>query len=126
MISSTFGAPSGGTIRGGHQVFDSLVVSPITPPKFGGGAGSCLPSIVVVALGEPGVPVTCWAKAGDAASVSRNQVETVRMPVLIIIFLPKFGRTRQIGLHQAPEKVCALWRSQLHRQLVDLAGEGEK
>ena len=32
-------------------------VSLITPPNFGSGAGSCLPSMVVVAPGEPTVPV---------------------------------------------------------------------
>ena len=31
----------------------------ITPPNFGSGGGSCFPSIVVVALGEPATPVTC-------------------------------------------------------------------
>jgi hypothetical protein len=30
----------------------------IVPPKFAGGCGICRPSIVDVALGEPGVPVT--------------------------------------------------------------------
>jgi len=63
MMSSTFGAPLGGTTRGGHQVFEPSAVSLITPPNFEGGGGSCLPSIVVVALGEPSVPLTCWAIA---------------------------------------------------------------
>jgi hypothetical protein len=31
------------------------------PSNFCGGAGNCEPSIVVVALGEPGVPVICCA-----------------------------------------------------------------
>src|SRR5439155_6995991 len=53
--------------------------------KSRGGAGSCLPSIVVVALGEPGVPLTCCAKAGDVASMSSAQAETVSMPALIIV-----------------------------------------
>ena len=38
---------------------DSEAFSLITPPKFGSGGGSCFPSIVVVAPGEPGTPVTC-------------------------------------------------------------------
>ena len=63
VSSSTFGAPFGGTTRGGHQVFDPSAVSLITPPNSGGGGGSCLPSIVIVALGEPGVPLICWAMA---------------------------------------------------------------
>ena len=36
----------------------------MTPPNFGSGAGSCLPSMVVVALGEPGTPVVSTARAG--------------------------------------------------------------
>ena len=59
MMSSTLGAPFGGTTRGGHQAFDSEAFSLITPPNFGSGGGSCFPSIVVVAPGEPGTPVTC-------------------------------------------------------------------
>ena len=34
----------------------------IVPPNSAGGFGRYLPSIVVVALGEPGVPIVCWAK----------------------------------------------------------------
>src|ERR1700675_4098195 len=63
MISSTFGAPLGGTTDGGQYGLESLAVSLITPPNFGGSGGSCLPSSVIVALGEPGVPVICWAAA---------------------------------------------------------------
>ena len=63
MISSTFGAPFGGTTRGAHQGFDCSASSLITPPNFGSGGGSCLPLMVVVALGEPSVPVTCCAPA---------------------------------------------------------------
>ena len=51
MISSTLGAPLGGTTRGGHQVLESVAFSLITPPNFGGGAGIWFPLIVVVALG---------------------------------------------------------------------------
>ena len=63
MISSTFGAPLGGTTRGGHQGVESLAVSLITPPNFGGGGGSCFPLMVVVASADPRVPVTCCAVA---------------------------------------------------------------
>src|SRR5436189_5675310 len=61
MISSTLGAPFGGTTRGAHQAFDSEAFSLIAPPKFGSGGGRCLPSSVVLALGVPGTPVTCCA-----------------------------------------------------------------
>src|SRR5678815_2588868 len=70
MMSSTLGAPLGGTTVGGQYGFDSEAFSLITPPNFGSGGGSCLPSMVVVALGEPGVPVV-WicAVAEDAAAM---------------------------------------------------------
>src|SRR5271157_4171716 len=61
MISTTLGAPFGGTTRGGHQAFDCEAITSITPPNFGSGGGSCFPVIVVVALGEPNSPVTCCA-----------------------------------------------------------------
>src|SRR5471032_881611 len=57
MMSRMLGAPAGGTTRGCHQGFESLALSLITPPNLGGGGGSCAPSIVVVALGEPGTPM---------------------------------------------------------------------
>src|SRR6202035_202837 len=54
MIRSTFGAPWGGTTRAGQYGFDWLAWRLISPPNFGGGGGRYFPSIVVVALGEPG------------------------------------------------------------------------
>ena len=69
MISNTFGAPFGGTTRGAHQGFDCRTSFLITPPNLGSGGGSCFPSIVVVALGEPGVPVICWAHTGEIAAL---------------------------------------------------------
>src|SRR5271166_432473 len=70
MMRSTLGAPLGGTRRGGHQGLESLALSLITPPNFCGGAGSCSPLMVVVALGEPGVPVISWAGAGRATNIA--------------------------------------------------------
>ena len=73
MMSSTLGAPFGGTTRGGHHGFDSEAFSLITPPNFGSGGGSCLPSMVVVALGEPSSPVVCCALI-EVVTVIRTQV----------------------------------------------------
>src|SRR5271169_6934215 len=78
MMSSTLGAPLGGTMRGGHQVFEFLALSLITPPNFGGGGGSCFPSIVVVALGEPNSPVTCCA---EATLQNVRKLETAKAPL---------------------------------------------
>src|SRR4026208_543791 len=62
MMSRMLGAPLGGTTVGGHHDLESVAVSLITPPNFGSGGGSCFPSMVVVAPGEPGVPVA-WVCA---------------------------------------------------------------
>jgi len=59
MMSSTLGASLDGMMRGAHHGFDCRASSLITPPNFGSGAGSCLPLMVVVASGEPCVPVIC-------------------------------------------------------------------
>src|SRR5207253_2654150 len=75
MMSRMLGAPLGGTTRGGQYGLESVAVSLITPPNFGTGAGSCLPLMVVVALGEPGVPVV-WicalAEEMPATTVAAN------------------------------------------------------
>ena len=73
MMSNTLGAPFGGTTRGGHQAFNSEASSLITPPNFGSGGGSCFPSIVVVAAGEPGRSVICCAKAGCPAQREQSE-----------------------------------------------------
>ena len=65
-----FGAPLGGTTRGGQYGVESLALSLITPPNGIGGGGSCFPSSVTVALGEPGAPLICWAVAGTIANAS--------------------------------------------------------
>jgi hypothetical protein len=64
MISSTLGAPLGGTTRGGQYGLDCRTLRSILPPNVSSGiGGSCLPSIVVVALGEPGTPVVSTVSA---------------------------------------------------------------
>src|SRR5271169_826112 len=100
MMSRTFGAPLGGTMRGGHHGVESLALSLITPPNFGGGGGICFPSIEVVALGEPGVPVTCCATALGAppALKSMATIDNAR-----VIFTSHFIRVHLVLL-QAPSK----------------------
>src|ERR1700688_2879593 len=84
MMSRTFGAPLGGTTEGGQYGLESLALSLITPPNFGGSGGSCLPSIVIVALGEPGVPVICWAKAHGATDTHRRMLDDDRKLVILL------------------------------------------
>src|SRR5512139_3728245 len=76
MISSTFGAPLGGTTRGAHQGLDCSAPSLMTPPNFGSGGGNWVLGTVVVALGEPRVPVTCCAAAGRAV-MHRDHANTI-------------------------------------------------
>ena len=80
MISSTFGAPFGGATRGAHHGLDCSASFLMTPPNFGSGGGSCLPLMVVVASGEPSVPVTCCARAGlepDMSAAKKNIIVVV-------------------------------------------------
>src|SRR6476646_9439602 len=76
MISNTLGAPLGGTTVGGQYGLDSWASILIVPPNGPGGGGRYLPSIVVVALGEPGVPVICWAKVEPTVRASTEAGRT--------------------------------------------------
>src|SRR5689334_17110396 len=100
MMSSTLGAPFGGTTRGAHHAFDSEAFSLITPPNFGSGGGSCLPSRVVVAPGEPRTPVTCCAEADprhEATTTAAVNNLNTRRP--LIVSLPRL-RADADGLAQ--------------------------
>src|SRR5438034_11313873 len=77
MMSNTLGAPFGGTTRGAHHGFDSEALSLITPSNFGSGGGSCLPLMVVVALGEPNSPVTCCATQYEAWSIKATPTTAI-------------------------------------------------
>jgi hypothetical protein len=65
------GASLGGTMRGAHHGVDPSRFSLITPPKFGAGGGSCLPSMVVVAHGEPIGQLGCCAATGMTPIASK-------------------------------------------------------
>ena len=80
MISRTLGAFLGGTMRGAHQGFESRAPLLMTPPNSGSGAGSCLPLIVVVALGEPSSPVICWFLTGMIVHAVTRRAMTASNP----------------------------------------------
>jgi len=61
MISRMFGASLGGTTRAGQYGVDCAALRSILPRNCCGGGGSCCPGIVIVAPGEPGLPLVCWA-----------------------------------------------------------------
>src|SRR6267378_1516897 len=89
MIRSTLGAPLGGTIVGGQYGLESTAVSFITPPNCGSGGGICFPSIVVVAPGEPGVPVvwTCAMTEGEAAIKAAAKIPLRRITAFAFMSL---------------------------------------
>ena len=111
MISRTLGAPFGGTTRGGHQGLDCSASSLITPPNFGGGGGSCSPGMVVVALGEPRVPVTCCARAGFAPIMSAPK----RNVTVIAIRASFMVRTSQLRTSMLRKRLMALPAAQSPR-----------
>jgi hypothetical protein len=86
MMSKMLGAPLRGTTVGGQYGLKSLASMLIVPPNGAGGGGRYLPSIVVVASGEPGTPVICWAGAAAAAirvSPVDAKISETRLAVLI-------------------------------------------
>ena len=106
MISSTLGEPFGGTTRGGHHGVDSEALSLITPPNFGSGGGSWLPLSVVVALGEPSVPVTSTAWEILAANIAAAASIPIRS-LFILVFMNStlIGRKYCLGVEDAGQLV---------------------
>src|SRR5262249_56744297 len=84
MMRRMLGAPLGGTTVGGQYGLESLASMLIVPPNGAGGGGRYLPSIVVVALGEPGTPVVCWADTGTMASTNAASAVEVKTAVFIL------------------------------------------
>src|SRR5882762_9033615 len=121
MMSRMFGAPLGGTTRGGHHGLESLALSLITPPNFIGGGGSCFPSSVRVALGEPGTPVICWAFTTLAVITQAivNTIPTDRLPLiyrLVLTLPPAFNLAKSAWRNAGKASIRPwsdhlLWRS---------------
>src|ERR1700739_537574 len=86
MIRSTLGAPLGGTTRAGQYGFDWLAWRVMSPPNFGGGGGRYFPSIVVVAPGEPGVPVICCADA-DRPEIAATATDANSSSQMLLVAL---------------------------------------
>ena len=91
MISKMLGAPLGGTTVGGQYGLESLASRLIVPPNGAGGGGRYLPSIVVVALGEPGVPVVCWAKVEPAVR-ARTEADNTNARMVGVEFMVRLLR----------------------------------
>src|SRR4029077_11258930 len=87
IISRIFGASFGGTTRAGHAVFDCRAFRLISPWNGAGGAGRYRPSIVVVASGEPGVPVVwiCARAEGATAETATASVPQRKICLIDVI-----------------------------------------
>src|SRR5262245_30606493 len=83
MISKTLGAPFGGTTVAGQNGLESFESKLIVPPKGGAGGGRYFPSIVVVASGEPGVPVVCWASAEPTVRAVTTEADKTNVTAMI-------------------------------------------
>ncbi len=72
----------------------------MTPPNGGFSGGSCLPSIVVVALGEPRSPVTCSAKPPEDLN-ARATADIAIAPNCRIAFIRRVSHQTRVA-HGAP------------------------
>jgi hypothetical protein len=88
------GAPLGGTTVGGQPGLESTALRLILPANGGGGFGIYFPSMVVVALGEPGVPVvwTCALTEDAAAITAAANIPLRRMRLYGLIFFVSVSR----------------------------------
>src|SRR5215468_9071474 len=101
MISKTLGAPFGGTTVAGQNGLESFASKLIVPPKGGAGGGRYLPSMVVVASGEPATPVVCWASTGAFRTV-RAETNDTKAPIFMShpsdVKCPPMSTRAQMGL----------------------------
>jgi hypothetical protein len=95
MINSTLGAPLGGTTVGGHHGFEVVAFSVIVPPNLGSGAGIWLPGIVVVAPGEPSVPVMVCAVRGPTVTMHAAATQAAKSLEWDLIVASPSGSTRR-------------------------------
>ena len=81
MISSTLGAPFGGTIVGGHHGLESAAVCLISPPNCGTGGGRAFDVTGSPYAGEPGFagPPGWPTVIGTKQPVSTAATRTIRI-----------------------------------------------
>src|SRR4029078_9417422 len=109
MISKTLGAPLGGTTLGGQYGLDSWASILIVPPNGAGGFGRYLPSIVVVALGDPGVPVVCCAKVEPAVR-ARTEVDNTNARMVRVEFMFSLPRNDYFVFGTANNRAATIFR----------------
>ena len=84
------GRALGGTIVGGQEGFESVALRLIVPPNAAAELGMYLPSIVVVALGEPGMPVV-WTCARVEGVMTINVAANIPLSrICIFVFMGLF------------------------------------
>src|SRR5215470_17852536 len=128
MIRSTFGAPFGGTMRAGQYGSEPFVVRSILPPNFCGGGGSCSPLIDIVAAGEPGGGLPCWADTVVAAVIPSTVTNPTRRRVFVrsTVSPPDVDRMRHCTTSSGRRSSCQLvpsWRGD-HRPIGSVSSGG--
>jgi len=106
-FARTFGAPLGGAVSADQYGFDCAALGSIWPLNGCRGEGKYLPSMVV-APGEPGVPVVCWAPAGTQAKAVK-MAANINVLVLLSMAFSTAYRSRPVwaeGRVQGSSKMC--------------------
>src|SRR3990172_4350713 len=107
-MRSTLGAPLGGTVRGGHQGFDSAAVWLISPPNAGAAGGSAFDLTGAVYAGEPGFAGPAWpltgigAKTATSTAAATPATTTGRTILLFMIFTPSSAWRSSSGAARRP------------------------
>src|SRR5262249_32526218 len=93
MMSRMFGAPFGGTTRGGHHGFDWSAFRSTFPPNGRSGPGSCFPSSVTVADGDPGAPsISATAAVGPRSEERMTTANKRADPIMEVLSCPRLRR----------------------------------
>src|SRR5262245_48464671 len=71
-----------------HTRWPCAALRLISPRNGCGGGGSWLPGIVVVALGEPGIPVVSCALAVEVSAVAARRARVIANGFVFMAFLP--------------------------------------
>src|SRR6266542_4671634 len=128
MMSRMLGAPLRGSTRAGQYGFDSAALRLITPPNFCGRGGSCAPSMLVAAAGEPGGGAACGcAPAGYRARPVNNDAATAMTvtPRSIIRLRKRMTRLpRQVFVHVHPNARVEELLAHLVPRIVDRRDDG--
>src|SRR5262245_14873885 len=107
----------------------------MTPPNFDGGGGRYFPSMVVVAPGEPGVPVVCCARPVVPSANSKEAATGPSFLTILMAFLrvpirfqcPRTSGLADVPFHHSigPRRIAQLLQGLLDREAARLLARRE-